>query len=416
MSYLLFPPLGPKGRKKAIEKGLANIVGQEEAKAALFDVLDAALSRHDHACPVRLLVTGPAGEGKTTLVKTMATILSVPFVELDGSQLKNINYLAKEILEALAKAHKLPPACEENKEAAFYYIPPTIILIDEAHAMSVDMQTSLLKATEANDGMLLATRAKLILNCSQVTWIMATTNPGDFTGPLVSRFAFEIPLYRSTAEQVAEIVFRKYQKKGFTPEACNRIVYYSGRIPRVALIFAEKVHLHMRSQKLDALSAVEAIARRDRIDMFGMRYEWRRILELLNDHEQGLLLRELVSHLECDEKRLKNDYLLALMLKPTARTSSLITRDDRYFITQEGRNWLRCPYPLFASSEVIARSSNSTLTLVVEQFGPTFYYIACYDLAGNILEAVTCETVEEAKAIFDTASAQYSLGQEAPNA
>lgn len=408
---MYYPILGPKSRKKAIEKGLDCIVGQPEAKSILFDVLNSALARSDRACPVRLLVTGPAGEGKTSIIKAMAKTLGIPFVETDGTQLKNVSTLAKNMLEALAKEHSLPLNPEESETTAVYEMPPMIVLIDEAHEMSDSMQNSLLKATESNDGLLVALKANLILKCKAVTWVMATTNPGQFNGPLATRFAFEVPMYRSTPKEVSEIVYRSYMKKGFTQEMCDRIVYYSGKIPRVALLFAEKVHLYIKSNKPgDLIKAVEEVARRDRIDEFGMKYECRRILNLLQQYpDRGLLLRELISYLEADEQRLKNDYLAVLMSKPSCREESLVSRDDRYFISKEGINWLECQYPLHVASKVLHDYSNDNIRLIVEEFTSTLYRVVVYSHEGMVLQGAHCVSLKEAELLTQEARAAFNL-------
>ena len=400
--------IGPKGRKKLIEKGLSKIVGQEEAKSLVFDVLDAALARCDRACPVRMLISGPASEAKTTLSKIMADILGIPFAQLDGTQLKNSGQLANAILECMAKMRLLPEKPFQKADITAYTVPPMVILIDEAHEMSNEMQNALLKPTEADDGMLIAGR--IVLNCRYATWIMATTNPGEFNGPLATRFSYRIRMYRSSPENVSEIVRRRFEKKKFTKEICDRIVYYAGQIPRVALLFAEKVQLHAASQKLSLMEAVEAVARRDRIDEFGMHYDWHRLLYLLDQHEEhGLLLRELVSYLECDEAELKKEFLPALMSKPVCRNRSLITHEDRYFITKEGKNWLRAPYPWFIPSTLVAELANESMRLVAEKFTDALYCVTCYDLAGNVLEGVRCASLEETQTLIENAKETYKL-------
>jgi holliday junction DNA helicase RuvB len=189
---------------------LAEYTGQEEVTDVLRIALDAASGLRRTLKHV--LITGPAGLGKTTLALIVAAELGVAIKVVMGPAVKD----QVELVQTLLRLTK-----------------NSILFIDEIHALSPKIAEILYTAME--DGFVMVGGEKVMLQ--PFTLIGATTNMGLLLKPLKDRFAIKLALRPYKVEKLAEIVQAAAAKRGVdcSPEAAAEIARRSQQTPRIAL-------------------------------------------------------------------------------------------------------------------------------------------------------------------------------------
>ncbi len=213
------------GRAKNDDRALrprtfAEYGGQDELVASLRVSVAAAKGRKqamDH-----VLITGPAGLGKTTLAEVVANELGVQIVVLMGPMLKEKEDLIRELVRVGRNA---------------------VLFIDEIHAMSPKVAEVLYTAMEDYKVTVMGDGRSHQVRLEPFTLIGATTNSGKLLKPLKDRFGIKAALRPYRAEKLAEIVQAAAEKMGTTclPEAALEIARRSQSTPRVALSILRRV-------------------------------------------------------------------------------------------------------------------------------------------------------------------------------
>src|SRR5581483_4411757 len=161
----------------------------------------AALEEKRWLEPVALF--GLKSTGKTELARRIARALDVPQAELSDATLSSPDDLANRI-RATADAAGMPLRQHKGPHRASTVVaPPMVIFIDEVHLLKPKVQDSLLKALEPDDRLLLSRLATI--DTQQVTFIIATTDPGDLRDAFKSRIIrFELKEY--TLSELVQIL------------------------------------------------------------------------------------------------------------------------------------------------------------------------------------------------------------------
>lgn len=304
------------------------IVGQNGAVDVLAGLIYQGLGVPDHCVPVNLMFVGPPSVGKTLLVTTLADALCVTCVHTEANQLKNNTTLARLILEEWAKHTPIKPD-KVYGSTELYHLDSTIVFIDEIHGLSRIVQDGLLKATERNDGMLLT--KNLVLDLRKTLWIGATTDWGKLCPAFQSRF-MRCQLYPYNADEVTEIV-RRYERGDMPLTACKRIVHFAGLIPREAIAFAEFAKMEAACKGISLEAAIEAVAKREGIDQYGMHAQRIQLLRILNGAKKdGCILRQLIGGLG-----LQQDEIIKHWLPPMLNSGLVIFDGGQYHITDKGK-------------------------------------------------------------------------------
>jgi Holliday junction resolvasome RuvABC ATP-dependent DNA helicase subunit len=240
-----------------LDTAFEGFIGNEGTVNRLRTMLKAARLRGDAKLSRVIMFSGPASVGKTELAGRVARVLSLPFLNVDGTSVKTREQLASMINDTI-DGHKLQPE-NQGKVGGVTTIklPPMVIFIDEFHLVSMQLQEALLTVTDANNRTMLVERPQRYrLNAEQVTWILATTMESKVTNALMTR-CDKIELRRYGRDEVAQMVQRAHPH--ISIELCLMIADASRYTPREALQIA--VNVNDAITVADASQTVDAVVR-----------------------------------------------------------------------------------------------------------------------------------------------------------
>ena len=265
-----------------------------------------------------VLLTGPAGTGKTTMARVLAKEMGWNFLELP------INSLDKP---------------EEVQRELFRLAPDTILFIDEIHNLPRKSQEQFFHAME--DGTLNVTiQGQAIKHpLPAFTLIGATTNSEKLVRPFRDRFPnqFEMTLY--STESLVEVAEPMADSLGlaYDPAAIKLIAEMSGGTPRLVwrnLTRARDAMAMINEDRL-TLRAVQEMMRRTGQDPLGLGKNARKMLQLLAQRG-AMSLRSLSNNLGINPQMIQSDF------EPLLRRYDLITTTaEGRSITEKGKQYLQ---------------------------------------------------------------------------
>jgi len=287
-------------------------IGNEAAYRRLSRVAYVALGREDHQCSdFSFVILGPASTGKTSLARLFASVLKLPFVEIQPKAVGKVNDIVVKVSEVCQAAgleiQRLSPADWDvpGKPCPDIYLPPMVIFLDEVHALKDTLVQGLLNAIESRDRTM-QTEVGWKVDCSRVCWMAATTERGQLFGPFDSRFV-KIQLDYYTREQIALIVHRACPE--LSEDACRLVAKFAGHMPREALDFAKEMMVEQAMSGQTWEKVALQVADDRGIDEYGMSRQRLRILTALG---QGPLSKNRV----CMEARCQVEELERFVMPP----------------------------------------------------------------------------------------------------
>lgn len=211
-------PLHQRYRPNSFDEMIGNEAMIERLKAVL---------GNEKRRPHSILLHGTGGCGKTTLGRIIAKELGckgMDFVELDSADFRGI--------ESIRSIRRHIPYLPLESKCRVW-------LLDEAHALTNDAQTALLKALEEPP--------------SHVYFILCTTMPEKLLPTVRSRCS-QYGVSRLTDIQIKYLLRHVVKAEGesMSPAVYNRIVRSSQRLPRQALIVLEQVLAVPESSRMEA--------------------------------------------------------------------------------------------------------------------------------------------------------------------
>lgn len=167
------------------------MIGQLQVIGELFAQVGLATAMRNRL-PDQLFV-GPAGVGKSTIARKLAEGLGLRLVEMNGASLRNGGDLVKRL-----EAEELlgPP------EGTKVVINPSVIFIDEVHAIGAQVHDLLLSALDSRR---VASHAAMEYSFDEAIILLATTDPGKLSDAFTSR-PRQVSLSAYTLEELAAIV------------------------------------------------------------------------------------------------------------------------------------------------------------------------------------------------------------------
>jgi len=307
---------------------LNNFIGNDKAIKKLQAAAFTAFGHQNHLCrEIAFSIFGPASSGKTTLVKLFSKTIGIPFIEF-GPQIKSAEDILKEISRVLSIENT---PLVEFKRRDYFELPPSVVFIDEIHAVSDNVIQSLLKATEFSDGMLVTEKGKTV-NCHNVCWMIATTDEGMLFDAFRSRFS---PLYLTylSKKEIGSIVKMNYPE--IPLDDCELIAFYNSRVVRKALEFARYVKMvKSMSTDRDWSDVINEVARDEGIDEFGVSKIHRSVIDALSN---GAVPKNRMPIIVGRKKEEVERYVMPWLLADTEDSKALVTVSNKgYVLTDAG--------------------------------------------------------------------------------
>ena len=190
------------------------IIGQAHVKKALEIAVEASFAEQRRMDDV--LLTGPAGCGKTGLVTVLQHELALPSMT---------TVLAQSISNTAELNGVLLSATEG------------LLFLDEIHLLSATAQHTLLKVIDERKIDLNTGKTVTSIPVAPFILVGATTDPDGLIGPLVDRFRMVLHLDYYSLDELSQIVRQRLVAMGWEhePQLLNEIAVRARQTPRIAL-------------------------------------------------------------------------------------------------------------------------------------------------------------------------------------
>lgn len=311
-------------REIYLNKAYAGFKGNEKAVEVLKTIDHNALGNYNRYTELNVALFGPAGCGKTQLIKLHNKARGLPFVEIQPDAVKSCQDIITEVAKVLENAG-IPLKGENN----YYELPPIDIFIDEVHALINKVVMGLLKPTEAKDGMMV-TEEGWRINCRNVHWIIATTDRGRLFDAFDTRFT-KINMSLYPKHIIAKIVQENYD---WNDEVCELVAHYTPRVPRESLAFAQQMKLVHKRYPGSWADVARKVADYNDIDEFGMTFKRLAILKALGQGPVASKRLPVIVQVKPEEL---DRFILPWLLVSTEDQPSFVTVGSKgYTITAAG--------------------------------------------------------------------------------
>jgi Holliday junction resolvasome RuvABC ATP-dependent DNA helicase subunit len=326
-----FDALSDEEKRNRIDRNnpkspFSRFIGNEKAVKKLQTAAYNALEHENHIMSkLAFGLYGPTSSGKTTLARLYAETVQLPFLEISPKSIRTLDDFHQQVVN-LQKSYNIPMNPFRDGD---YILPPTVILIDEVHALSNHVVQGLLKAIEYNDA-LLVTESGVKCHTWFITWMIATTDEGMLFDAFRSRFS-AVNLKYLSKDDIAKIVHN--QNPDLSMDICKLIAHYNSRIPRKALEFTRYVKM-CKAMGGSWESCIHSAASDEGIDEYGMHESHLVVLKALGN---GPIARNRISIVTGKKEEECERFILPWLLSETEDQSALVTVTKKgYTITEAG--------------------------------------------------------------------------------
>jgi hypothetical protein len=234
---------------------LRNFIGNQHAVRRLCRVAFDVYGRYNRQCNDHSVVLiGPPSTGKATLARMFCEHICLPFVEINGAAVSDVNQIAVSIAKMLEET-KIENCQYKTLElqdlgGGDVVVPPCMVVINNVHALPTKVEHGVRQATA---GRLETNGWKL--DTTRICWIIATTLlPDGF-----DRFT-TIRLKPLSVEEVAQVMALNFPD---LPAEVSLLIAQHAPSPRDALAFAEEMRIEWEMHGGDDWREVAAAVAKD---------------------------------------------------------------------------------------------------------------------------------------------------------
>jgi Holliday junction DNA helicase RuvB len=260
---------------------LSHVIGQGRAVAVLRTAIDAYF--HDRTKATEelafphLLLTGPAGVGKTLLSETVA------------------RECCCSLHTELAQNIKTP---EHVHGSLMMLEPGDILFYDEIHELPPTAQVTLYRALEERK---LFLGKKHVVTLPPFCLMGATTDESLLSRSCRERFGIQIRLTHYTDDEIFQLIRQRGKRLGWTIEddAVRQLASKSRGTPRLAIRLTESAKRQASAEGIDLITAahVEQMCKTEQIDSLGLDAIEQRYLHILREGEGPVRLNVIATQM-----------------------------------------------------------------------------------------------------------------------
>ena len=290
---------------------LRHLIGNNHVRQQVQVALDACFE--DQVRFPDSLLTGPPGQGKSSLANVIAQELATTLHETLGQSVSGTAELNALLLSA--------------KDG-------DLIHIDEVHELPKEQQTALFICLDQRKLLVTNQKGALSIPLAKFSLLLSTTDPHKVLQPLRDRMKMVLELAFLTEAELADVVRQRSRSLNWTiaDEVPDEIAIRGRGTPRIALRILQSARRVSRSEgeSVISLQHLKRACDLDRIDSKGLTIQEQRYLEYLS--EAPTRLNVLASCLGMPSKTVSD------VIEPFLIRSSLVIKDSsgRRTLTKAG--------------------------------------------------------------------------------
>jgi len=294
---------------------LRHLIGNDHVRQQVQVALDACFE--DQVRFPDTLLTGPPGQGKSSLANVIAQELATTLHETIGQS-----------VSGPAELNALLLGAKDGE----------LIHIDEVHELPTEQQTALFICLDQRKLMVTNQKGAVSIPLAKFSLLLSTTDPHKVLPPLRDRMRMVLELAYLTAAELAEVVRQRSRALGWTvaEDVPDKIAVRGRGTPRIALRILQSARRVSRSEgeSVITLSHLHRSCELDRIDGKGLSSQEQRYLEFLG--EGPTRLNVLASCLGMPSKTVSD------VIEPFLIRSGLVIKDGngRRTLTKSGMDHL----------------------------------------------------------------------------
>ena len=231
---------------------------------------------------------GPKSTGKTELSRRLARALSVPYLPLSDTGLRDIDQLADRMRDRALEAGRPMIVADHQGGHAVLRSPPMLVSIDEVHQLTPRVQDTLLPVLEADDRMLRGSR--VIIDARDVSFVIATTDWGRLRDAFRSRVRAVI-LEPYNTDEIVEMLTYHVENASPGDDAVSDVDAAVAQLERGALVAIATAARAVPRVALDLLREI-GMALRIRICSADADAVWGHLQKMVPCDRQGLTSRD----------------------------------------------------------------------------------------------------------------------------